>query len=370
MHHQLFCSLRLCHALEQASTSASQVVRKLPLLLTSLQKQIYLVMGEEELKAACEDVFTNKIVVTQEEANYLEESTRLQSQSLLWFKHRTGRITASKFLAVKRASLSPPPASLVKQIMERNMISHRVPALQWGITNEDIAREAYLELAKEQHANFQYSAAGLHVNPSYPHLGATPDGIINCDCCGDGVIEIKCPYKHRDKHPHHVADPQFYLKRNNDGQLHLCRNHEYYSQIQGQLAVCEKEYCDFVCWTPHGMHVERILSEPAYFDDTKPALDTFFLTVLLPLLLTGRRQLPEESSNRVSQQGNHPNHTAHQDLPTYCWCNGGDMGQMVACDNPNCPREWFHFECVGLTRKPRGKWYCSDSCRGQVSISM
>ena len=47
-----------------------------------------------------------------------------------------------------------------------------------------------------------------------------------------------------------------------------------------------------------------------------------------------------------------------------------DMGRMVACDNPNCPREWFHFECVGLTRKPRGKWYCSDSCRGQASISM
>ena len=31
--------------LEQACTSASQVVRKLSLLLTSLQKQIYLVMG-------------------------------------------------------------------------------------------------------------------------------------------------------------------------------------------------------------------------------------------------------------------------------------------------------------------------------------
>ena len=31
--------------LEQSYTSASQVVRKLPLLLTSLQKQIYLVMG-------------------------------------------------------------------------------------------------------------------------------------------------------------------------------------------------------------------------------------------------------------------------------------------------------------------------------------
>jgi len=31
-------------------------------------------MGEEELKATCEDVFTNKIILTQEGANYFEES--------------------------------------------------------------------------------------------------------------------------------------------------------------------------------------------------------------------------------------------------------------------------------------------------------
>lgn len=23
-----------------------------------------------------------------------------------------------------------------------------------------------------------------------------------------------------------------------------------------------------------------------------------------------------------------------------------------------CPIEWFHFGCVGLTAKPKGKWYC------------
>ena len=34
--------------------------------------------------------------------------------------------------------------------------------------------------------------------------------------------------------------------------------------------------------------------------------------------------------------------------------------KMVACDNPDCTREWFHFDCVGLARKPRGKWYCSN----------
>ena len=40
---------------------------------------------------------------------------------------------------------------------------------------------------------FQYTTAGLVVNPLYPYLGATPDGLIKCQCYEDGLIEIKCP---------------------------------------------------------------------------------------------------------------------------------------------------------------------------------
>ncbi|PPR82173.1 hypothetical protein GOBAR_AA38541 [Gossypium barbadense] len=46
--------------------------------------------------------------------------------------------------------------------------------------------------------------------------------------------------------------------------------------------------------------------------------------------------------------------------PTYCLCNQVSYGEMVACDNPNCKIEWFHFGCVGLKEQPRGKWYCPD----------
>ncbi|XP_023539868.1 PHD finger protein ING1 [Cucurbita pepo subsp. pepo] len=49
--------------------------------------------------------------------------------------------------------------------------------------------------------------------------------------------------------------------------------------------------------------------------------------------------------------------------PTYCLCNQVSYGEMVACDNPNCKIEWFHFGCVGLKEQPKGKWYCSD-CAG------
>lgn len=46
--------------------------------------------------------------------------------------------------------------------------------------------------------------------------------------------------------------------------------------------------------------------------------------------------------------------------PIYCFCNQVSYGEMVACDNPNCKIEWFHYGCVGLKEQPKGKWYCSE----------
>ena len=45
--------------------------------------------------------------------------------------------------------------------------------------------------------------------------------------------------------------------------------------------------------------------------------------------------------------------------PTYCTCHQVSYGEMIGCDNSDCPIEWFHFGCVGLTAKPKGKWFCS-----------
>ena len=55
--------------------------------------------------------------MSNDESEYLEESTRLQSQSLLWVQHRAGRITASLFRRVKQTSLT---ASLVKIILQES----------------------------------------------------------------------------------------------------------------------------------------------------------------------------------------------------------------------------------------------------------
>ncbi|KAL8786756.1 MAG: hypothetical protein Q9213_002577 [Squamulea squamosa] len=39
---------------------------------------------------------------------------------------------------------------------------------------------------------------------------------------------------------------------------------------------------------------------------------------------------------------------------TYCYCNQGIDGLMMACEMETCTRQWFHFRCVGLTGPPKG----------------
>ena len=89
----------------------------------------------------------------------------------------------------------------------------------------------------------------------------------------------------------------------------------------GKLAICEMEYCDFVCWTPHGMHIECILPD-TLFETIKPTTDTFFKKVLLPLLITGRTQREQTQSTQGTS------HASEKD-DTYCWCKVA----MAACDN-------------------------------------
>jgi hypothetical protein len=48
--------------------------------------------------------------------------------------------------------------------------------------------------------------------------------------------------------------------------------------------------------------------------------------------------------------------------PVYCICRRGAFGDMVACDNDDCPTEWFHYTCVGLTKVPKNTWLCPQ-CR-------
>lgn len=50
------------------------------------------------------------------------------------------------------------------------------------------------------------------------------------------------------------------------------------------------------------------------------------------------------------------------DFEIWCFCKRALSTEVIGCDNETCNVQWFHFECVGIKCKPRGKWYCQE-CR-------
>ena len=313
---------------------------RLPATISSLYHPKYKNISEQEMKEECKRVF-KAMKISKEEADYLAKSTHLQSKSLIWFEQRRGRLTASRFHSICHTKIQHPSQSLISAVFQHNAGSKSAP-ITWGLENERVARQQYEEASKNTHSSFQIKPAGLYVNPNYPHLGASPDGLVTCTCCGDGLLEIKCPYSIRHTTPNSAGN-NFYLKHTSQG-LKLSPSHAYYSQVQGQLAICDRLYCDFVCWTPKGIHIERIFKDDKVFLEMKPKLEAFFIHIILPCVLRG--QMEKENTVPAS------------DL--FCYCCKGEKGDMIACDNKSCAYEWFHFSCVGLKFEPEGAWFCPD----------
>jgi len=50
--------------------------------------------------------------------------------------------------------------------------------------------------------------------------------------------------------------------------------------------------------------------------------------------------------------------------PVYCICRRVQFGRMIACENTECPYEWFHFACVNLPDTfevdDTVLWYCPE----------
>lgn len=49
-----------------------------------------------------------------------------------------------------------------------------------------------------------------------------------------------------------------------------------------------------------------------------------------------------------------------EDNEVYCFCQKLSYGEMIACDNPDCPHQWFHLPCVGLKPPLPEHFYCSE----------
>ena len=109
-----------------------------PPCLRELFSEEYLTKSIEELREIAVNLYLD---ITQAQCDKLEEGTRLQSKSKLWFLIRAGRITASLFKAVCRTSLERPSLSLLNQMCYPERFKFVSKAMRWGCDHENNARE-------------------------------------------------------------------------------------------------------------------------------------------------------------------------------------------------------------------------------------
>ena len=204
--------------------------------------------------------------------------------SSAWFAVRRYHLTASVFGEVISRRPDTPPDKLVLRILKPTDFTS--VAMRYGIDNEELALAKYTEYQKaNKHPEFFVTKSGFLINPSWPNLGASPDGTVYdpSDHNPYGFLEIKCPYSVRNKTPlEAAADSSFYCIIGSDGDLVLKKSHSYYSQIQGQMAVGERTWCDFVVYTSKGLSVQRIPYDHQCWTDNLPKLLAFYDECIAP----------------------------------------------------------------------------------------
>ena len=149
-----------------------------------------------------------------------------QQRSPEWYHARLGVITASNIdrvtTAVKRKTYALELAAEILTQQVKTIATN--DAMQWGIDNEGKARSWY-SLAAE----IEVEEVGFCIHETNDRFGCSPDGLVG----EDGLLEIKCPSSHN-----HLL----YMR---DGP-----SKDYIMQMQWQMFVTNRKWCDFVSYDP------------------------------------------------------------------------------------------------------------------------
>lgn len=149
-----------------------------------------------------------------------------------WFEARLGRATASRFKDVMTKIRSGEAAArknykfelVAERLTGQREESYSNAAMQWGTDNEPVARLRY-----ELSTDHDVEETGFFAHPDIM-AGASPDGLVG----EDGLLEIKCP--------------------NTSTHIETLRRRavpsQYYWQVQGQLWITNRLWCDFVSFDP------------------------------------------------------------------------------------------------------------------------
>lgn len=170
-----------------------------------------------------------------------------------WYRCRLGIPTSSEFKSIlAKGEGKMRKTYLYKLLGERftgkaaeNYVS---PDMERGKVMEDEARRLYAFQRDMDPERIGFIRNG--------DVGCSPDSII-----GDkGMVEIKT------KLPHLQLEAFFADKLPS----------EHQAQVQGQLWVCEREWCDFVSYWPRlPLFVKRVYRDEAYINELRKEVERF-----------------------------------------------------------------------------------------------
>ena len=184
-----------------------------------------------------------------------------------WYAARCGKATASRFKDVMARLKSGNPAAdrqryLTELVVER-LTGQPVPAyenaaMRWGTEQEAAARAAY-----EQRTGVAVEETGF-VAHDVLMAGCSPDGLVDWD----GLIEIKCPY-----------NTGVHIETLLNGM-----SADHMPQIQGQMWITGRQWCDFVSYDPRmpeplQLYVQRIPRDAAFVADLESRITSFLSEV-------------------------------------------------------------------------------------------
>jgi putative phage-type endonuclease len=189
----------------------------------------------------------------------------LEQGSPEWLAMRAKLVTASNFSKAigtgtgrKTLLYQTAAAILTGEVPE----SYSNAAMEWGTEQEPHARAMYTLIT-----GADVVESGIVTNSDIPGVGASVDGLVS----DDGLVEIKCP--NTATHLQYVADGKAPAK--------------YRAQIQGQMWVAARAWCDFMSYDPRipsvkSIFIKRVMRDDEYIIKTlKPGITQFVADVNL-----------------------------------------------------------------------------------------
>jgi hypothetical protein len=104
---------------------------------------------------------------------------------------------------------------------------------RWGCNHEKQATERYRASAVPQHNELTIVENGFFIDILHSYIGASPDGLVSCLCCDEGVLEVKCPLCVKDHFPADDNEEQ--------GRQKFCMSQSVGSKMRSHLLLSDTD---------------------------------------------------------------------------------------------------------------------------------